>query len=1098
MTSAATNPKVCPGTCRTTCLQDSCSLTIMRKQPLTAHKSHDSLTSGQVPGDDVSQILIRSAKYIVAILLVCLLAPAIAMADKAGDDFNLGVGLYRSQRYELAAETFEQFVKEFPEHPRTNLARLYLALSLDSLEKYAPARDQFLLFLKTATDGKSIAEARYRCGECSYYLRDYPAAISQLSEYLEKHAEHNRGDWARMFLGDSYVATGEWSKAEAILSPLVKSETTNPSVVVDARLSLGIALESLNRIPEAMQQYEAVVAAKNSFAAPRALIRVGAVQFKAEQYKEAAAAYDNLIATYPTSSLVGAANLGAGMACYRAKEFETALARFRAVPRDSASAAQATLMTAMSLRDLGRVEESRKEFAEALKAAGDSPLAADILFQQAQMERSGDGQETAAQLFEDIADRWPASSRTAECLFNAAELRLQLSQAERAERLYSRLSKEFPDIAKQPREQILLGRLFLMRGDLDRATETLLRTVETMTDPADRTAAVGRYYLVRALFDSNRHDQVVQQASLMRDALKAAAVTDSLTEMQGALALAAISSLELKQYENVLKFADEFLAVAKDSVRKADIAGTRAVALSHLNRFPEAIESLKSLATTNADQPQTWTAVLQAAETALELNSPDSAETLFSLAASGPENSAAREAGLSGIAWSQFKSKKYPAAEASFAVLASQFPNSKESAKTLFMQARSVEEQGNAERTAAAYQSVYEKLTKDAAPQPAGSETMPPMLYAFDAGKQAARTLAKLKQLEAADKAWQLLTALFPNADGLDALQEEWAWMHSSAGDFKRSDAIHRQLLERFPNSPFAGQARLSLAESLLDEGRLELSLNEMQAIVTDARYGEAEKERALFHMIELQSIALQWQPAIVAAKTFLTDYSASPLAPQVRQFYASALLQGPADDPAARKRNIDEAFTVLNTLRQDIVNDKIRKEDWHDRVWIVLAQAALAKQDYNQIDEIQAELTARSPESSFAFQLNDIQGQRWKQHAPPDFEKSRKYFQLVTADPQAEGTETAARCQFLLAETYRMESELEMAAREYFKVYLNFVGHNELRAQALFQVASCEAVLKKDAAAIRDFKELIREFPESNLARDATEQLKKLEATGP
>ena len=67
--------------------------------------------------------------------------------------------------------------------------------------------------------------------------------------------------------------------------------------------------------------------------------------------------------------------------------------------------------------------------------------------------------------------------------------------------------------------------------------------------------------------------------------------SDDLAEMRGALALAAISSLELKQYENVLKFADEFLPLAKDARKKADIIGTRAVALSHLNRFPEADRS---------------------------------------------------------------------------------------------------------------------------------------------------------------------------------------------------------------------------------------------------------------------------------------------------------------------------------------------------------------------------------------------------------------------------------------------------------------------------------------------------------------------------
>ena len=192
----------------------------------------------------------------VAFLLACLLAPASALADKAVDDFNLGVGLYRSQRYELAVETFDQFLKEFPEHPRVNLARLYFALSLDSLEKYAPAREQFALFLQAEPDGQNSAEAYYRIGECSYYPRDYPAAIEQLSVYLDKYPQHSRGDWAKLFLGESYMASEQWLKAESILNPLVKSSTTNPSVLSDAELSLGIAKEGLrtdSRSPAALQ-----------------------------------------------------------------------------------------------------------------------------------------------------------------------------------------------------------------------------------------------------------------------------------------------------------------------------------------------------------------------------------------------------------------------------------------------------------------------------------------------------------------------------------------------------------------------------------------------------------------------------------------------------------------------------------------------------------------------------------------------------------------------------------------------------------------------------------------------------------------------------
>ncbi len=286
-------------------------------------------------------------------------------------------------------------------------------------------------------------------------------------------------------------------------------------------------------------------------------------------------------------------------------------------------------MTAMSLRHLGRVEESRQQFAAALKSAGDSALAAEILFQQAQLERTGTDRELAAQIYEDIADRWPQSEHTTECLFDAAELRLELNDTERAERLFARLRQEFPDAAQRPREKILSGRLLLARGEIEQAIDTLQQAVNTSKDPGDSVVAVGRYYLVRALFDSDKHDQVVQQVSLMTEVLK----SDNLDELRGALGLAAISSLNLRQYENVLKFADEFLLRAEDPDQASRYhVGTRAVALSHLNRTAEAIETLTSLTKNNADQPQTWTAVLRAAEAALDLGALKSAETLFKLA----------------------------------------------------------------------------------------------------------------------------------------------------------------------------------------------------------------------------------------------------------------------------------------------------------------------------------------------------------------------------------------------------------------------------------------------------------------------------------
>ena len=182
----------------------------------------------------------------------------------------------------------------------------------------------------------------------------------------------------------------------------------------------------------------------------------------------------------------------------------------------------------------------------------------------------------------------------------------------------------------------------------------------------------------------------------------------------------------------------------------------------------------------------------------------------------------------------------------------------------------------------------------------------------------------------------------------------------------------------------------------------------------------------------------------------------------------------------------------MLLSLRNDIGTGKIPPQDWTDRVWILLAEASLASMNYEQIDVLESELKQRNVNSVFAFQMMDIQGRRWKQQAPPDFSKARDYFRLVTSDPAGQGTETAARCQFLFAETLVLEMKLDDAVKEYFKVYLNY-SYDDLRAQALFQAASCEAQLQKSEAALRDYKELIATFPRSDLAEKAVAEIKKL-----
>ncbi|MFN9720725.1 MAG: tetratricopeptide repeat protein, partial [Planctomycetota bacterium] len=665
---------------------------------------------------------------------------------------------------------------------------------------------------------------------------------------------------------------------------------------------------------------------------------------------------------------------------------------------------------------------------------------------------------------------------------------LELNQPDQALRLWSRMLQEFPQQAEQPRELVLSGRVHLTQDRTDEAISVFEKALAQTPDASQPLHMVARYYLIRSMFKAKKFELVVSQVSTIQEALTA----DERTELHGAMVMAALSSLELKQYESAISFADQYLLNAQDTRQKSDALSARSVALCRISRFPDAMSSIKTLISENPDDPQTWTTVLTSAEIAMEGNAVLEAEQFFQLAASYEKNPAVKQAGLTGIAWSQFRAKKYAEAETSFQQLAQTSPASADAPEILFMMGRSIEEQGNAERTVETYQQVFNTLTKDKPPAAEGDDEKSPGRYILDAGRQVARGLQKLKRPDEADKAWEQLVTFFPNAKELDQILDEWAWMNASESRFKRSDEIHRQLLERFPDSPFAGQARLSLAESLLDAGRIEESLREMNAIIADARYGGTEKERALFHVIQIHVTSQQWKLVEENSNLFLKSHGNSPLAPEVRLYLGDAQLQSMEPDIAEAAK---KATVTLIALRDDVLSGKVASQPWVDHIWIVLAEAALAGREYEKIDQLEAELSARNQDSPEAFKLAEIQGKRWKQQAPPNFDKSREYFSVVLADVAAEGTETAARCQFQMAETYLIEKKLELAIKEYYKVVHLHDSYPAIGAEALLKAALCHAERGDRPAAVRDLTDLITKFPESAVTPLAKAELEKFGA---
>lgn len=1015
-------------------------------------------------------------------LVVCIAVlasiPAAAVssiqADEADADFLYAAGFYRTKRWEYSANAFRDFLKKHPEHPRSVLAQLYYGLSLNSLEKYAESRKQLQAFVAADPESQYVVEAKYRIGEGSYYLQDYQQAVTELERYLQDHPEHSLRDWGRLLLGESLNELNKFAEAEAQLRRLVDAPPP-AAILPDATFALAESLYGLNRPPDALPLYEKVVALKSDRFSHRALFRAGELHLASNRFPNAIEAFDAIVADFSDKPIAAAAELQAGIACYRMRDFQQAYNRFKKIPPDSEAANYKGLWMGLALLEGGELPLAREQLQQAYKATEDSAMAAEILFHRAGLEALDNQKAVAAQMYLDLADRWPADSRVAISLFHASELQLELQDAAAARRILNRLLTDYPKASEKVETKVLEGRLLISEGEYEAAAEKLKSAVAAV-NKNETQLLVCHYHLIRALYKAGSF----QEALAAFEPLQAQFAAEESRNMAGAIALAALSSIETGAYAKAKQYADQFLNLESDPQKKSDALAARAIALAHLKQIKDSQTDLITLTTEFSENSQTWMAVLQSAEAAWAQEDYASAASVFEMAV-GPQTSGrVLEAALSGAAWSYYRVDQFVKSAELFDRLVKEFPQSAAVSEARYMHGRCLVKLDRTADAAQQFLDLYESLDLQQAGSTAPSDQVP---YFLESGRMYARLMADDNRLKKANAMWERLAKNFAGSTQLDRLLDEWATVNLQNEQYARSDEIYRQLLQQFPDSEFAGQARLSLAESEMQANRLDQALQEFTAIASHDNYSDVEKEAALYHVVDIHAARREWKDVIRFAEEFGTRYSGSRLAPMVQLLYGEALLD---------QQRFAESMVKLNTLRDAVLEGRLSNQDWTERIWVALAELALAEKRYADIDSIAAELETRFPESRFLFQVHDVQGRRWKSQAPPDFQRAREYFSKVIQNPAARRTETAARCQFMIAETLLMQKEYAAAASEYYRVYLNY-PFDDLRARGLFQAAGCEVQLKKYSEAARSYQDLIKDFPEDPLASEAKERLLKL-----
>jgi TolA-binding protein len=1075
-------------------------ISIMRKQASgfrllkpEAYRSHSLNTVSMISKFLIPKLTTTFSRQSVVVMLCCLVAVfgsglPVEAADSDLDDYKLAISLYKQNRWDLAAESFHKFLKGHPRHEKAEPARLYLGIALENDENYSAARTIFREFLSKHPKSKNLPNAMYRVAECSNFLDDVISSEKEFFGFLKKYPDHKLAEWALPYLADAQLRR---NKPQEALKNFQKAleKFSRGELATDARFGSARCHEQLKQSPQAIEIYTKLAANRSGPRAAEAHMNLAAVYFDTGTLLEAAETYAEFSKLFPKSSQLPHARLNAGYAYYELGDYAKAITQFELAKKSKQFAATAGYWKGVSLKSQSRYSEAVTVLEAAFKTAGNNPLLGEIQFQWADSALRGGRYETARTLFLDYLKREPKSEKAADSLHFAAEASIlhaeQLQGARKkaalaeTQQLLDRFVREFSNNPIRMHHELLQGRLHYARDNepsLQAAARVFQKVIDQSSVP--HTQSLARFLLARAYKKLNDHQNVIETCEPL---VKQVQNEGAASEFIDVLILEGTSRLALEQFQETSSTMTLYLKLQPTGKQADQALSTRARALASLGTVSaqkQAQADLGRLSKEFSQNPLTLPAWHQVAEIAYEAHNWNWSVELFSTVIEQGKKTPFHVLGLSGLAWTQFQQKNYLAAAESFGLVVSQYPHEKVLApESAYKQGESLQNADKLQDAAAAYTKAFQKYAPVTGSEPGDEQKKGSGYYAYRSGLQAARTFRTLKRFKEADAAYEQLLKRFPKPKDLENRLDEWALLNYEAKNYKRSDEIFRRLIKETPESDLADNARFSLAESDLNSDRLKAAQRAFRKLEADSKADDEVRETSLFHLVGIAVENREFKEIVTVSEQLLKRYPQSKHRYNVRFYRAEAQFQ---------LNQFDEANRALSELKRE-TDLTATKADWFPRVWILLGELQLRRKEYGAVEQTIEELRSRQPKSPLLYQADEILGRSYKNRAR--FDEARTAFQRVIDHPQGSRTETAAKSQLLLAETYLLQKQYRKALLAYFKVYSGY-KFPEWQAPALYQVGVCDEALGQWKNAVKTYEDLLKEFPKSEYAELAKSRL--------
>jgi TolA-binding protein len=1015
------------------------------------------------------------------------------------DALRFAHGLLRQRKFDLAAEEYERFLATRPSGADRLDALFGLANARLDQGRFAESLRAFGEFLEAAPEESRARTARYRLGELSYLTGDLPAARRALEAFTADKAAHPALETAWTYLGDVCFALNDMPAARAAYE---QSLADHPRGRLAARARYGLArtLAVSGDRDRALRLLRELVRQGGPEWVDRAWLQIGSIELAAGRPTEAVEALTSVERAVPDSPLKGEARLRRARALDRLGRADEAARLLRELAADPTNplAPQASLEVATIELEHGRPTAALAAADMVLKRGIRSPLRPALLFRSAEALRKLNRLDEAQAQFLRVIEMAPDDPWADDALLRAAGTALDRKDAAAARRLSGQLAARYPKSPLRGEARLVEARAAASAGDHKAAA----RLLEVLLNPP--VAAAGQFAppLPAAVAQDARYELALAYRALGRSADAENVLAKLAEEPSGPVAVDAQfllgqAQVEAGRYAEAIAPLERYLAAnPRGDVAEFALADLVAAQLgaAHPGEADKALEALSRRYPDGKTLPR---ARLRVAEAALAARRYDRAAEQFRLVAGydGPGDAsgtrvnnngkpaaavdpALRVRGLAGLGRTLQEMGRPAEAAAAFAALLELAPSDPAAPEMSLAHARALESANRPEDALAAYKSAAKRLAR----RPEGPR----------AALARARLLAKLGRHDAAATEYEHLLNDRLARDALakigatpDALLAALGWSLVDASKAEQADRVFARLLQEYPESPHAADARFNLAETA-NQARNYKEVVRLLGPMAAAKPAAPSRSgrpsdparpapagdssdrllpAVLYRLGRTQIELRDWPAAAATLDRLIAQFPENPYRREARFLRAEAALQ--LGDATAAEAGFAALWAEPSPpgdppgLRRSVRLEQIRS-------WVAL------KRWKDLVPAIQALRGELKPDDPGLAELDYALGQA--QLGLGRMEEARKSFQAVIE--ARKGGELAAQAQLMRGETYFHEDHLREAIREFLRVDILYDAPR-WQAAALLEAGKAYERLDQWADAAETYNGLVARFPQ-------------------